>query len=72
MNESQLDKFYTVNQLCEKYSWARPGGIRHLIFHAETNGFSKCMVRMGRRILIDIEKFGEWLEENRETNIRKL
>ena len=39
------------------------GGIRHLIFHAETNGFKKCIRRIGTKILINQELFDKWIEE---------
>lgn len=38
-------------------------GLRWLIFHERTNGFHKCVRRIGRRVLIDREKFYEWVEE---------
>ena len=43
------------------------GGLRHLIFYEKTNGFSHCVVRLGRRVLIDEEKFFEWAESHHET-----
>ena len=42
------------------------GGLRYLIFNAETNGFSYCLRRIGRRILIDEAKFFEWVEIHNE------
>ena len=48
----------------QKYHvWPPVGGLRHLIFHEKTNGFSKCIRRIGRRLLIDERKFFEWIEE---------
>ena len=38
------------------------GGLRHLVFHAEKNGFDRCIRRVGRRILIDEGLFFEWLD----------
>ena len=35
------------------------GGLRHIIFHAETNGFAPAIKRVGRRVLIDSAKFWE-------------
>jgi hypothetical protein len=31
--------------------------MRYLIFHAETNGFAGAFVRVGRRVLVDEERF---------------
>jgi len=39
------------------YDWPPPGGLRHIIFHADQNGFASAIKRVGRRVLIDPEKF---------------
>ena len=39
--------------------------IRWLIFNAEENGFNQCVLKMGRKILIDCEKFESWLEQEK-------
>lgn len=44
--------------------WPPIGGLRHLIFHEKTNGFSDCLVRVGRRVLIDEDKFFEWASKD--------
>lgn len=56
----------TVNQFVEKHQFATFGGLRHLIFYANTNGFSKVIKRIGRRILLDENAFFEWVEENNQ------
>jgi hypothetical protein len=45
--------------------WPPVGGLRHLIFYEKSNGFDHCVVRIGRRVLIDEEKFHEWAEQQR-------
>jgi hypothetical protein len=48
----------------ERYHpWPKTGGMRHLIFFAETNGFAKVVRRLGRRVLIDEAAFFEWAEK---------
>ncbi len=37
--------------------------LRALIFNEEKNKFSKCIRRIGRRILIDEASFFQWLDE---------
>jgi len=54
--------YLTVIQFCERHEWASIGGIRHLIFHEKTNGFSKCIRRIGRRILLDENAVFAWIE----------
>ena len=53
----------TVKQFNQRHPAFPEGGLRHRIFHAETNGLleSGVIVRNGRRVLIDEEKFFEWL-----------
>ena len=45
------------------HSWPPIGGLRHLVFHADGNGFDKVIRRAGRRVLIDEQAFFQWLEE---------
>lgn len=56
----------TVKQFCQKYPAFTEGGIRDRIFYAESNGLKKfkAILRNGRRVLIDEEKFFQWLREN--------
>jgi hypothetical protein len=49
-----------VTQWKDYHPWPPIGGLRHLIFFEKTNGFAHCIVRVGRRVLIDEEKFFEW------------
>ncbi len=44
------------------HPWPSESGLRHLIFHADKNGFDKAVRRIGRRILIDEARFFEWVE----------
>lgn len=39
------------------HSWPPIGGLRHLIFNQESNGFKTAFKRVGRRILIDEAEF---------------
>ncbi len=45
------------------HPWPPLGGLRHLIFHAESNGFHEVVKRSGRRVLIDERAFFQWLDE---------
>ena len=61
MTTTQLS---TISQFVEKHPFATHGGLRHLIFHSQANGFGRVIKRMGRRILIDEKEFFTWLEDN--------
>lgn len=49
-----------VSQWNERHPWPPAGGLRHLIFFADTNGFNKVIRRIGRRVLIDEAAFFDW------------
>jgi hypothetical protein len=41
--------------------------IRWLIFNANHNGFDKCIRRAGRKVLIDLDSFEEWMDNQAYT-----
>lgn len=47
----------------DKHGYPPPGQLRALVFNAEKNGFSKCIRRIGKRVLIDDEKYFQWVDE---------
>lgn len=55
----------TVQQFTKIRNWPPMGGLRWLIFHEHTNGFSRCVIRIGRRVLIDIDEFDAWINSHR-------
>ncbi len=46
------------------HPWPPLGGLRHLVFHAKTNGFDLVIKRASGRILIDEAAFFRWVSEN--------
>ena len=58
------------NKWNDYYVWPPIGGLRYLIFNAETNGFDEHEVikRRGRNVLIDEEKFFEWLDDQQQNS----
>ncbi len=56
-----------VNRWNEHHAWPPLGGLRHLIFHANKNGFDSVVRRVGRRVLIDEDAFYEWIDRNDHT-----
>jgi hypothetical protein len=59
----------TVKQFSNKHPAFPIGGLCHRIFHEDTNGLKKsgAIIRNGRRVLINEEKFFSWLE-NQNSN----
>ena len=54
----------TVSQFIEKHQWATRGGLRQLLFERETNGLNVAVVRIGRKLLLDEDRFFAWVEKN--------
>lgn len=52
----------TVSQFASGSVWSEPQ-LRWMIFHAASNGLadSGAIVRVGRRVYIDVEAFDGWL-----------
>ena len=58
-----IPTFLTIKQFSNKHRAFPEGGLRHQIFNSDTNGLrdSGAVVRNGRRVLIDEEKWFEWI-----------
>ncbi|MGZ5052324.1 MAG: hypothetical protein ACXWF8_06850 [Methylobacter sp.] len=56
--------YLTVNQFTEAHKAFTKGGMRALIFNEQSNGLAKsgAIVRIGRKVLIDEDKFFAWVE----------
>lgn len=59
-------QFLTVPDTAKKYPAFTEGGLRWLLFNRESNGFARCVVRIGRRVLIDESELVAWLRDHRE------
>lgn len=57
-----VDDYVTIRQLTTSNPAFTEGGIRALIFRAESNGFNSCIRRIGRKILISKSAFSHWIE----------
>lgn len=68
----------TVGQMLNmsEYAWATNSYLRHVIFAAEDrvgsggatvlgNGLAPAIVRIGRKVLIDLDEFDRWVEGHR-------
>ncbi len=56
-------KLIPLTQWNQHHSFPPQGGLRHLVFHSQTNGFDKCIRRVGRRILIDEGAYFAWVDD---------
>ena len=62
MNENIKSRLIPLTKWSQFHLWPPIGGLRHLVFYAETNGFWQCIKRAGKRILIDEKAFFEWVD----------
>ena len=52
------------------HPWPPIGGLRYLIFHEHSNGFSAVVRRCGRRVLIDETAFFDWVAKQNESTLK--
>lgn len=60
----KIPNLLTVRQFSQKHPAFPEGGLRHRIFNADNNGLTEsgAIIRNGRKVLIDEEKFFDWLQ----------
>jgi hypothetical protein len=69
------DKKISHSRLIPLTDWSKyhvyppVGGLRHLVFHSDENGFHKVVKRIGRRVLIDETAYFEWVKEKNEQEV---
>lgn len=63
---SDVPSLWTVAQLSERHPAFSQASLRHWIFHADENGLSAsgALIRLGRKLLIDEERFFEWVRSH--------
>ena len=59
----QVPRPVTIKQCVELGIYPNEGGLRSLIFYAQTNGFHKVIRKINRRVFIDVEAFYSWVNE---------
>lgn len=67
-NDSNNFDYLTVKLFCQRYPAFTEGGMRYLIFHEKSNGLqeSGVIARQGRKVLINVHKFFEWIDSQNE------
>lgn len=56
----------TVRQFCDSYPWPTSSGMRAMIYKAEELGLSDAFIRIGRRVLVDVNRFFMLIKERGE------
>lgn len=62
----ELANLKTPRQIVDSCPGLTMGGLRTMLFHSRTNGLEACVVRLGRKLLIDEAAFVRWLSTYRE------
>lgn len=60
-DEASIPRLIPLTEWSAYHPWPPLGGLRHLVFNEHTNGFSRCVRRVGRRVLIDEAEFFRWV-----------
>lgn len=63
--DSKPTRFIPVSKWNEFHEWPPVGGMRHLIFFRNENGFAKVLKRPNRTWLIDEKAFFKWVSEKK-------
>jgi hypothetical protein len=63
--ENQNPRYCTPKQLVKMEPSFSLGAIRWAIFNSKTNGLEEAIVRVGKKVLIDRERFYYWIERHR-------
>ncbi len=73
-----FQRWATIKQIAamQRYSWLTESAIRHLVHEASDrtgskgavipgNGLASAVIRIGRKVLIDLDLFDEWIASHR-------
>jgi hypothetical protein len=62
-SQNTNEKFVTIKRLCEIYPAFTVGTIRAMLFSNKWNIVAACEKRIGKKILIDVQAFEEWIKK---------
>ena len=65
-------KLVTVDQFCEDNPAFTKGAMRWLLFQRENNGLNRAVVKIGRRVLIDVNEFYRWIDDLQDRSLRDV
>jgi len=60
-NNTTVKRLATVKQTASLYPAFTQSSIRWLIFNENSNGFCQVIRRIGRKVLIDLDSFENWV-----------
>lgn len=65
MNDAEIQKeeFLTMDQIPARYPAFTKGSLKWLRFHGATNGFNRCVRKIGKKCVISVRAFEGWVNE---------
>lgn len=70
MTTSLAKRLVPVKKIPELYPGAfSEAAIRWLIFNEKENGFSCCVRRIGKKVLLDLDQFESWIDSRGGENV---
>lgn len=57
-----MQTYFSVRQFSQRHPCFSEASLRYYIFNETKNGIDKAIKRVGRKILINEERFFDWLE----------
>lgn len=57
-----MQNYLTVKQMAARHQAFSEASLRYHIFNEKKNGIDKAIKRVGRKILINEQRFFDWLE----------
>ena len=65
---SDFTQLRTVKQVAQLNPAFSESSLRWLIFRSDFYGFAPCVVRVRRRVLIDVDQFNKWIDTHRSSS----
>ena len=64
--QSCAPKFLTVKQYAERYPFPSESSLRWHLFHSSTNGLESAVIRIGKRIVLDLDALNAWIRSHKK------
>ena len=58
--------FLTVKQYAERYPYPSESSLRWHLFHSSTNGLESAVIRIGKRIVLDLDALNAWIRSHKK------
>jgi hypothetical protein len=66
IHQTTSTRYIPIPKWGQYHEWPSIGGLRHLVFHKNTNGFATAFKKVGRIILIDEVEFFAFIERKNQ------